>query len=449
MKKNIRKNRGGFTLVELLVVIAILAILAGVSVVGYLSFTKKANLSNDQTMIKMINDNLQASSVENKPSSASNALSRLYSVGFSSEKLEPFSKDHHYVYSLDENKFYLLDENDKAIFPQEKIDISNCWALYKNDSSYFIPNLVNYVALETVSNQQVFDVVFNNGGKLDLNNFILNVNNNSNKNIYVSNGSISHNATGFDIDNTVKEQTVFTPQSDLDDITIDGNKAIIENYYIEVANSNKFIEKVQKKLPNTQKEIIIQNTSFVGDNTSKAIWWDGGFSNTSLTIENSLFTNFGAWSFVFGSSASNIVYKIKNTSFINCIRGINIQTKSNMLPENEIIGNTFSLGNTEKSKAIQLADFKNEHVATLPSGNTYVKIANNIMKSGVAFINIHESLVKNNLSLESFDRLTTFENNTIAANIESVVLDTPDKPFTEQELAIMNSYKDCLLKKFS
>ena len=396
MKKNIRKNRGGFTLVELLVVIAILAILAGVSVVGYLSFTKKANLSNDQTMIKMINDNLQASSVENKPSSASNALSRLYSVGFSSEKLEPFSKDHHYVYSLDENKFYLLDENDKAIFPQEKIDISNCWALYKNDSSYFIPNLVNYVALETVSNQQVFDVVFNNGGKLDLNNFILNVNNNSNKNIYVSNGSISHNATGFDIDNTVKEQTVFTPQSDLDDITIDGHKAIIENYYIEVANSNKFIEKVQKKLPNTQKEIIIQNTSF-----------------------------------------------------INCIRGINIQTKSNMLPENEIIGNTFSLGNTEKSKAIQLADFKNEHVATLPSGNTYVKIANNIMKSGVAFINIHESLVKNNLSLESFDRLTTFENNTIAANIESVVLDTPDKPFTEQELAIMNSYKDCLLKKFS
>ena len=153
MKKNIRKNRGGFTLVELLVVIAILAILAGVSVVGYLSFTKKANLSNDQTMIKMINDNLQASSVENKPSSASNALSRLYSVGFSSEKLEPFSKDHHYVYSLDENKFYLLDENDKAIFPQEKIDISNCWALYKNDSSYFIPNLVNYIALETVSNQ--------------------------------------------------------------------------------------------------------------------------------------------------------------------------------------------------------------------------------------------------------------------------------------------------------
>ena len=45
-----QKKKKGFTLVELLVVIAILAILAGVSVVGYLSFTKKANLSNDQVL---------------------------------------------------------------------------------------------------------------------------------------------------------------------------------------------------------------------------------------------------------------------------------------------------------------------------------------------------------------------------------------------------------------
>ena len=42
MNKNKKK---GFTLVELLVVIAILAILATVSILGYTSFTKKANES--------------------------------------------------------------------------------------------------------------------------------------------------------------------------------------------------------------------------------------------------------------------------------------------------------------------------------------------------------------------------------------------------------------------
>ena len=47
MKKNKERSKG-FTLVELLVVIAILAILASVSVVGYMSFTKKANLSADR-----------------------------------------------------------------------------------------------------------------------------------------------------------------------------------------------------------------------------------------------------------------------------------------------------------------------------------------------------------------------------------------------------------------
>ncbi len=44
-----KNKKRGFTLVELLVVIAILAILASVTVVGYLSFTKKAKDSNAVT----------------------------------------------------------------------------------------------------------------------------------------------------------------------------------------------------------------------------------------------------------------------------------------------------------------------------------------------------------------------------------------------------------------
>lgn len=46
---NTKNKKKGFTLVELLVVIAILAILASVTIVGYLSFTKKAKDSNATT----------------------------------------------------------------------------------------------------------------------------------------------------------------------------------------------------------------------------------------------------------------------------------------------------------------------------------------------------------------------------------------------------------------
>ena len=57
------KKRKGFTLVELLVVIAILAILATVSILGYTSFTKKANESVDEQAVTQMNLVLQANEV--------------------------------------------------------------------------------------------------------------------------------------------------------------------------------------------------------------------------------------------------------------------------------------------------------------------------------------------------------------------------------------------------
>ncbi len=57
MKKQQKK---AFTLVELLVVIAILAILSTVAVVGYTSFIKKADISNDQTVAEQLNRRLEA-----------------------------------------------------------------------------------------------------------------------------------------------------------------------------------------------------------------------------------------------------------------------------------------------------------------------------------------------------------------------------------------------------
>ena len=84
-----KHSKKGFTLVELLVVIAILAILATVSVVGYTSFIAKANLSNDQATITMINKVLMAEEVFGKPETITEALDALRANGFSYEKQVP------------------------------------------------------------------------------------------------------------------------------------------------------------------------------------------------------------------------------------------------------------------------------------------------------------------------------------------------------------------------
>ena len=157
-----KKLKKAFTLVELLVVIAILAILATVSVVGYTQFTKRAHLSNDQSTIGMINDNLRALSVDGEPESASEALSMLYTVGFSKDKLTPYSTGYNYAYNEADNMFYLIDDEDNVVFPEEA-DKANLWGLYRNVSTYHIDGVTKYVALEAISNQTQFDLAFGGG----------------------------------------------------------------------------------------------------------------------------------------------------------------------------------------------------------------------------------------------------------------------------------------------
>ena len=104
-----QKKKKGFTLVELLVVIAILAILAGVSVVGYLSFTNKAKESNDNTLIAQLNNVLAADEVvSGKPKTMSDALKVLDSNGFVVERLTPTYDKNEFVYNLKTNKFEIV-----------------------------------------------------------------------------------------------------------------------------------------------------------------------------------------------------------------------------------------------------------------------------------------------------------------------------------------------------
>ena len=160
MKK--RRNKKGFTLVELLVVIGIIAVLAVVSVVGYFGFIKKANLSNDQSSITQMNLGLQADAVDKKDGKytyAGDAVQALYSQGWNKGKMEPYSSNYKYAYSIENNKMYLLDESDNVIFPETKDSTfkSTLWGFYCNGDSNGIKGISNYVALDNIDDFACFN----------------------------------------------------------------------------------------------------------------------------------------------------------------------------------------------------------------------------------------------------------------------------------------------------
>ena len=112
-----KKAKKGFTLVELLVVITILAVLATVSVIGYRSFTKKAQVSNDTSLVAQLNIALKANeATDGKPQNPTEALEVVGQNGFDVEKLTPTTSKYNIVWNQEANEFALLNEKDETVF---------------------------------------------------------------------------------------------------------------------------------------------------------------------------------------------------------------------------------------------------------------------------------------------------------------------------------------------
>ena len=113
-----QKKKKGFTLVELLVVIAILAILASVSVVGYLSFTKKAQESNDVSLTDQMNTVLQANEALDKADTLGEAIKQIKEDGgVDLELITPNSKGYNYAWDKKQNRILLLNESNEVVAP--------------------------------------------------------------------------------------------------------------------------------------------------------------------------------------------------------------------------------------------------------------------------------------------------------------------------------------------
>ena len=111
-----KKTKKGFTLVELLVVITILAVLATVSVIGYRSFTKKAQISNDMSLVTQLNLALQADEVDGgKANTPSEALEVVEEAGYIVPKLTPTTAKYNIIWNQSTNRFALLDEKGNKV----------------------------------------------------------------------------------------------------------------------------------------------------------------------------------------------------------------------------------------------------------------------------------------------------------------------------------------------
>lgn len=116
MKKNYNKKKA-FTLVELIVVMAILALLAAVSIIGYTTFIKKANKSNDISIVTQINTILDAEKSTGKaPATYTDVKALLQENGITIDKLTtPNTASYVYAWDSKNNKMFLLDENKNIV----------------------------------------------------------------------------------------------------------------------------------------------------------------------------------------------------------------------------------------------------------------------------------------------------------------------------------------------
>ena len=185
-----KKTKKGFTLVELLVVITILAVLATVSVIGYRNFTKKAQISNDTSLVAQLNLALKANeATDGKPENPTEVLEIMEENGFNVEKLTPTTSKYNIVWNQEANEFALLNEENGVVYGSATDDYRTWKFLdqYEADSNYSIylkgstlsEDLVVKAGLDAGNNTNIGKVEYNSGTSTTAKEVIIRTNGNT------------------------------------------------------------------------------------------------------------------------------------------------------------------------------------------------------------------------------------------------------------------------------
>ena len=405
MKSFKKKARKGFTLIELVVVIAVIAILGGVSVATYVVVMKNANLSNDQQTIKMMNDTLTQHQYSDggKNSKVSDAVSDLYADGFDLSSKNAYSSGYHYVYNQSQDQMVLVDGSWSAVYPEKSSVGSDTWAFYKGSGEDISASVNNYFVFNDVSATNL--TMFPGAAVIDLNGYMCTADTYAG-NIKIQNGFcyeiLKNNATNCTIIDAKKTGTLNGTTYSFGGGSVEKTdlpkELIIDGLYMNGgADASKAPNMVNAYLDYNYSlpagtdysayDITIKNCTFT--NGSSGGIFGGKAIYNKITYENNTFVGSFKWT-IATNNVKNVV--INNNKFINCQRGINIDSTNDQLKTVTITNNEMRLYNESKSNAFQLAA-SSTYLSSIES----ISISNNKIDTGNAALTLHSSLTKEEL----------------------------------------------------
>ena len=433
-------NKKGFTIVELVIVIAVIAILAAVLIPTISSLIKKANLSNDQSMIRNMNTTLAMEVVPNsKFDYAGDAIAALNANGFTG-KYTPYSSGFDYAYHLESNTMYLVDDNNNVIYPDNKVSVSDLWFLWSNNAVDKVEGATKYVALVSIEGESYYDEHFAGDTEYTIDLADHYINTAKLDNVTVINGVLISGANGSNADGVT--EMVQGDKSTITGATATDGVKVIKNTVFNEPN-------ILAGTANT----TFENCYFYGTNTS-------GMTINNITFEGCTFVD--ATSYIFnvqGSPAENSPsYKgtltVNDCTFINCARIFNLPlyVLGESTPGSVVITNNTFYGVTgENRSVIQLSSQTIYNTTSTEKGYINITVSNNtfeeISSTQAGIITLHTNLTS--ISGLSADNIT-ISNNTVSSDIPAdkyVVNDDgkADNAFTPYNIT---EFKTALNNKF-
>lgn len=434
-----KNNKKAFTIVELVIVIAIIAVLAAVLIPTFASVIKKANLSNDQSLVRNMNTTLAVEVIPNtKFQYAGDAITALNANGFVG-KYTPHTTGYHFGYHIESNTMYIIDENHNVVFPNTDVSLNDLWIIWGNYATDKVDGATKYVSLVNITGGY-YSTHFGDSANytLDLAGHFIGVSSTLN-NVTAINGVFISGATNS------SNNTITMEEGDKGQVIAGTteSRTIIEN---RVFN---YSEELRNKVESTAN-VTYKNCYFYNWNASGA-----GVIQSNLTFDGCTFIDAAKYVFnVQGDSdkAYEGTFTVKNCTFINCARVFNIPvfvTGEDNPGSIVITGNTFN-GVTGANRSImQLCSQKTGsgsdtgYMNITISDNTFTEIAT----SQAGIITLYEGIV--GLSGISTEHIT-FSNNTVASSIpnDKLVVNDDGKPDSDFNPYNITDFKTALTNKF-
>ena len=428
-----RSTKKGFTIVELVIVIAIIAILAAVLIPTFASLIAKANLSNDQQAIRNMNTSLAVQVVPNtKFTYAGDAVNALYMDGWNMGKLKTYSNGFHYAYNLDDNKMYLVDNTGKVIYPEE-VDKSKLYGFYDGSATAKIEGITKYIALSNIVGADDFGqlIAGDDSYTIDLNGFFFGIE---------KEGETAKNYEKVTLVNGILLSGMATANNGADVVKYETQA--MEDTKAGETYENKVFYKVDSTIENykytakagvTYKNCIFYNSSV---RTNDQYTEDAVITFENCSFIGSLDKDLAPIE-VYDNTGKNLTVVIKNCTFTQTKRGINVVGASTKDGKTivEIDGCTFNGTTNDKFAALQIA----ESTATVKFTNNTV----NALGNAPAIVRYHETFFTKQNGTKDNLKNFTFSGNTVSTNIpESKYVDLDqhkDDEFYNEALRIFKA----------